>query len=106
MITSSFSAKLGQRGVLVIPIELRQRWGLDEGSLLLFEETERGLLLRVAEAVAIERYSAARRAEFLLNNAVDDAEYALIVEEVRAMGLDPDAIPHQRPAARGPQTRA
>jgi hypothetical protein len=48
--------------------------------------------------VPIELYSDARKAEFLLSNAVDPADYARAVEEVRAMGLDPTKIDHQKPA--------
>ena len=46
----------------------------------------------------VEIYTAARRAEFLLSNAVDEEDYAWTREEVRAMGLDPDAIPHYIPS--------
>jgi hypothetical protein len=48
-------------------------------------------------ASAPEIYSAVRRAAFLLENAVDPADYAAACRSVRAMGLDPDAVPHQRP---------
>ncbi len=43
-----------------------------------------------------ETYTPERKAEFLLNNAVDEADYALAREKVRRMGLDPDDIPHAR----------
>jgi hypothetical protein len=46
----------------------------------------------------VEVYSAERRAEFLLNNAMDAADYAKACEAVRAMGLDPETVPHHRPA--------
>lgn len=42
----------------------------------------------------IEIYTAKRRAEFLLSNAVDAEEYARAREEVRVTGFDPDSIPH------------
>ncbi|HZW93132.1 MAG TPA: hypothetical protein VFF64_09285 [Candidatus Eremiobacteraceae bacterium] len=45
----------------------------------------------------MERYTPERKAEFLLNNAVDDADYRKAREEVRKLGLDPDSIPHLRP---------
>ena len=42
-------------------------------------------------------YSAERKAEFLLSNAIDAEDYERAVTEVRALGLDPDEIPHERP---------
>jgi hypothetical protein len=47
--------------------------------------------------VHIEWYSPERRAEFLLSNAVDATDYAQALEEVKKLGLDPAAIPHQPP---------
>jgi len=55
---------------------------------------------RPARVVAGERYTVARKAEFLLNNAATDAEYRVARREVEALGLDPDAIPHTRPSSR------
>ena len=72
------TAKIGKRGVLVIPAGLRDRFGLTEGSL------------------PIERYSRERKAQFLLSNAVNAKDYARAVEAVRAMGLDPEKIPHPK----------
>jgi hypothetical protein len=46
----------------------------------------------------MERYTPERKAEFLLNNAIDDADYCEARKEVRELGLDPDSIPHLRPA--------
>jgi hypothetical protein len=48
--------------------------------------------------VSVERYSPERKAEFLLNNAVDEADYRDAQKEVQKLGLDPDSIPHLRPA--------
>jgi AbrB family looped-hinge helix DNA binding protein len=94
---ASETARIGKRGTVVIPARLRQRFGLEEGSLVLLEEGPAGLTIRPAAALPIEVYTPERKAEFLLNNAVDAADYAGAVEEVRRMGLDPDAIPHRRP---------
>ena len=41
-----------------------------------------------------ERYTLLRKAEFLLNNAATEAEYELARQEVKALGLDPDNVPH------------
>jgi len=46
---------------------------------------------------AVEICTPERVAEFLLNNAVDAADYARALEQVREMGLDPETIPHVRP---------
>jgi hypothetical protein len=45
----------------------------------------------------VEVYTPERKAQFLLSNAVDAADYAGAVAAVRAMGLDPKAIPHYKP---------
>lgn len=55
-----------------------------------------GILIRPLEATA-EMYSPERKAEFLLSNAVSESDYALAVDEVRRMGLNPDSILHARP---------
>jgi hypothetical protein len=47
-----------------------------------------------------ERYTVLRKAEFLLNNAATDAEYEVARQEVKALGLDPDAVPHVAPHPR------
>ncbi len=91
------SGRIGKRGTFVIPSSLRRRFGLDEGSEVIAEETDEGILIRPAMTIALEIYPPERRAEFLLNNAVDEDDYADAREEVLRLGLDPDAIPHARP---------
>jgi hypothetical protein len=49
-------------------------------------------------SVTAEMYSNERKAEFLLNNAIDDDDYSKARKEVQKLGLDPDLIPHQRPS--------
>jgi len=88
---------VGRRGQTVIPAALRRRFGIDEGQLVIFEETPDGILIRPAAAVPIERYSPERKAEFILNNATGAKDYARAVRAVRAMGLDPASIPHVKP---------
>ncbi len=90
-------SKVGKRGTVVIPAALRRRFGIEEGSLVIAEDREEGILIRPAVAVPLERYTPERRAEFLLSNAVDGEDYARAEEEVREMGLDPAAIAHRRP---------
>lgn len=91
------SSRVGRRGTFVIPASLRRRFGLEEGAEVIAEETPEGILIRPAVTLPVEVYSRERRAEFLLSNAVDDEDYASAREAVAAMGLDPDAIPHERP---------
>ena len=91
-------SKVGKRGTVVLPARLRRQFGIEEGSLVIAEASDQGILVRPAIAVPIEVYTPERRAEFLLSNAVDADDYAWAVEEVRRLGLDPDAIPHHKPA--------
>lgn len=44
-----------------------------------------------------ERYTPRRLAQFLLQNVVDASDYAAARRDVKALGLDPDTIPHDRP---------
>jgi len=67
---------------------------------VIFEETPEGILIRPAAAVPIESYTPRRKAEFLLNNAVDARDYARARKTVKAMGLDPDRIEHHKPGGR------
>jgi len=91
------TSKVGRNGTLVIPAKLRRRFGLKEGGMVVLEETEDGISIRPAVALPVEMYSARRKAEFLLNNAVDAVDYRRAVRAVRKLGLDPESIPHQRP---------
>ncbi len=90
-------AKIGRRGTVVIPAELRSRYGLQEGSQVVVEERPEGVLLRPVVTLPVEIYSSERKAEFLLNNAVSEADYEWAVKAVREMGIDPESIPHDRP---------
>lgn len=91
------TGKVGKRGAIVIPANLRRRFGIEEGALFIAEDRGDGILIRPAVAVPVEIYSDERVAEFLLTNAVGAEDYADSVARVRAMGLDPDKIPHVRP---------
>ena len=93
----SESSRVGKRGTMVIPAKLRRRFGIEEGSELIVEETPDGILLRPAVTVPLELYSPERQAEFFLSNAVDAEDFALATGEVRSMGLDPEKILHHRP---------
>jgi AbrB family looped-hinge helix DNA binding protein len=91
------SAKVGKRGTIVVPARLRKRFGIEEGSIVTAEEKDDGILIRPAILVPVEKYTPERKAEFLLSNAVDDADYRKARKTVRKLGLDPDKILHRRP---------
>ena len=92
------AAKVGKRGAIIVPAKLRKRFGIEEGTLVTAEATENGILIRPAVVVPIEHYTPERKAEFLLSNAVDRPDYLKARKEVEKLGLDPDSIPHRRPA--------
>lgn len=91
------TGKIGRNGTLVIPARLRRRFGLAEGGMVVIEEAGDGISIRPAVAMPVEIYSDRRRAEFLLNNTVDAADYKRAVREVRKLGIDPEDVPHRRP---------
>jgi AbrB family looped-hinge helix DNA binding protein len=92
------SARVGKRGSIVVPANLRKRFGIEEGSIVIAEEKDDGILIRPAIVVPVERYSPERKAEFLLSNAIDEADYRKARKAVRKLGLDPDSVPHRRPS--------
>lgn len=81
----------------MLPARVRRKYALEEGSLLIVEEREEGVMLRPAAAYPVEMYPPARVAEFLLNNAVDADDYRQAVKEVRRLGIDPATVPHRKP---------
>ena len=87
-----------KNGVFTIPAALRKRFGLSDGSSIIVEEREEGILVRPAVDTPIEVYSDERIAEFLLSNAIDASDYAAAQGEVVGMGLDADRILHRTPA--------
>lgn len=78
---------------MVIPAPLRRRFGIEEGTLVVAEATEEGVLIRPAVAMPVEVYSPERKARLLLENAVDASDYARAAELVREeLGLDPELL--------------
>ncbi len=91
-------SKVGKRGTVVIPAPLRRRFGIEEGTLVVAEATEEGVLLRPAVALPLEVYSPERKARLLLENATDDEDYAGAAGVVREeLGLDPDSLGVESP---------
>lgn len=91
------TTKVGKRGIIVIPADIRRKYGLEEGSIVIAEARPEGVLLRPVVTLPVEIYTPERKAEFLLNNAITPEDYAWAVKEVRKMGLNPEAIPHEKP---------
>ena len=85
---------------MVLPAKLRRRLGIEEGSFVVAEERENGILIRPATVMPIEVYTPERRAEFLLNNALTTDDYRRARAAVKRMDLDPDKIQHHRPSKR------
>jgi AbrB family looped-hinge helix DNA binding protein len=81
--------RIGKRGTIVLPARLRKRYGLEEGSMVVAEESEYGVLLRPAAVMPIEVYSPARKAEFLIANAVDARDRKAAEAEARRLGVNP-----------------
>jgi len=89
---------MGKRGTVVIPAKIRQRFKLDEGSPMLIEEREDGLLMRPAITipVGVEAYTPERLAEFCLNNVLTKEGYLEARKYVEQMGINPELIDHIR----------
>jgi AbrB family looped-hinge helix DNA binding protein len=94
------TTKIGKRGTIVIPAALRRKYGFEEGSLVVAEAQEQGVLLRPAVTLPLERYTPERKAEFLLNNAVTSEDYQWALKEIKKLGIDPKTIPHEKPKSR------
>lgn len=93
----SEQSRIGKKGTVVIPASLRKRFGLTEGSAVIAEATPEGVLIRPAITVPVELYSPVKKAELLLNTAIDHADYQRLRGEVEKLGLNPDDIEHARP---------
>ena len=90
------TVSVSQGGDVPIPPSIRQLTGIDAGSIVTLEAQNGTIVIRRIGAT-IEVYTPERKAEFLLSNAVDAADFAKAREEVRKLGLDPDTILHDRP---------
>ena len=94
------TSRVGKRGAIVVPARMRRKFGIEEGSLVIAEECNDGILSRPAVAVPVEIYTPARVAEFLLSNTVNARDYRDAVRAVRKLGIDPRTIAHHRPPRR------
>ena len=92
--------RIGKRGTVVIPAEIRKEMHLKECDLVIAENHGDGILLKPAIAMAVEKYTRERQAEFILSSAIDAEDYQNARKAVKAMGLNPDKIPHMKPKTR------
>jgi bifunctional DNA-binding transcriptional regulator/antitoxin component of YhaV-PrlF toxin-antitoxin module len=90
------TVSVGKGGDVPIPPSLQQLTGIEAGSIVTLEARDGTIVIRPV-GDDIEDYTPERKAEFLLSNAIDAADYAAAREEVRKMGLNPDEILHDRP---------
>lgn len=93
----SEGARIGKRGTIILPAKMRRRYGFEEGTMVVAEESPDGVLLRPAAVVPVEVYTPERKAEFVLTNATDAEDYKRALAAVKAMGLDPKKIKHRKP---------
>jgi AbrB family looped-hinge helix DNA binding protein len=92
--------RVGKRGTIVLPARLRKQYGFAEGTMVVAEESEYGVLLRPAAVLPVEIYTPERKAEFLLTNAVDAGDRKKAEADVRRLGLDPRKVRARRPRGR------
>lgn len=83
-------------GKIELPADLRERYGIEGDSMLVVEPGPEGIVIRPAAwpEPEPEVYTPERIAEFHLNNAIDEADYAWAVAEVRRLAIDPASVPH------------
>jgi AbrB family looped-hinge helix DNA binding protein len=99
----SVMVKIGKRGTLVIPSQIRQSYGLADGDFMSVEGRQEGILLRPVMTMPIEKYSQEEKARFLLANTVTEEDRAWAAAEIRRMGLDPEVFTDiERPTPTGP----
>ena len=88
---------VGQAGDVPLPPSIRERAGIAAGSAVTLEARDGMIIVRTSDFDP-EIYTLQRKAEFLLSNAVDAADYAAACNEVRNLGIDHNRIPHHRPS--------
>jgi AbrB family looped-hinge helix DNA binding protein len=83
--------KLGKRGTLVLPAQVRKRFGLDDGAMLNLE-------MRANEIAISPGYpepplwSDEERCYFILINSMTKEEWDRNIPDVLALGIDPTKI--------------
>ena len=88
MAAMSEPTRVGKRGTIVLPASLRKQYGFEEGTMVVAEGSEYGVLLRPAVLMPVEIYTPERKAEFLRANAISAADLASAEAEIRKDGLE------------------
>jgi hypothetical protein len=99
--STSVPGTVGGDGTVAIPASIWRQAGIDGAAGIVVEARDQEIVIRPA-TFAPEQYTPQRKAEFLLNNAVDEADYQAARAEVARLGLNADVIPHLRPGNRPP----
>ncbi len=86
---------MGKDGSIVIPLEVRRAFGLENGGDLDLLLDSNGFVLRTEKEDSFkgEIYTPRRKAELLLNNAFTKEEWDEIVASLLQEGIDPNAFP-------------
>jgi len=94
--SNAIPSTLGNDGLVSIPQSIWEQAGIRGGSGIVVEARDQEIVIRAA-APSVEQYTLERKAELLLSNAIDEADYQAARQEVQRLGLDPDQILHVRP---------
>ena len=90
-------SKVGRRGMVHIPSEVRKASGIAEDSLVTFESMGDLVLIRKVRLVPEGgEVSREKIALMLLGNAIDDEDLKNAEREVRKLGLDPRKLSKAR----------
>ena len=69
---------VSSRGQLTLPADLRKRFGIDKGGVVVLEEREKELVLKPAIVLEIEIYSDAQIAAWDAEDRMDPADRAAV----------------------------
>jgi AbrB family looped-hinge helix DNA binding protein len=71
---------VSNRGQITLPANLRKKFGIKQGGLVIIEDRAGELILKPAVAMGIELYSDAQIAEWDREDQLDSAEQATIMK--------------------------
>lgn len=74
------SLTVSGRGQITLPANMRKRLGIEVGGVLIAEEREGDIVLRPAAVLEIETYSDADITRWDIEDRLDDAERAAILQ--------------------------
>ena len=65
---------VSSRGQLTLPSELRKKYGIDEGSVLIVDDRNGEIVLKIAQVTEVEFYSDSQIKGWVKEDALDDAD--------------------------------